>query len=292
MTAILCVDAGGSNCRARLYSAEGALLAQAAAGPCNPSTDLPRAAASLREVWLACAPAGLAAESVTLSIGGAGMFVTSVRDAFLAAIPPFAHAHVMSDGYAALIGAAGGRPAALIIAGTGIVGHRLYADGTSIQRDGWGWIGGDRGSGAWIGRRALRHALAVLDGLAPADPLSNSVIDALDARDRRKGGWLIGMGPEKLAALVPLVLGADCATAAAIIDGAAAQLAGLATTLDLDADTTLFLAGGLAGVLRERIGERLGRDVATPAADAFTGCLLVARGDAPEERMIERRGQA
>jgi len=225
---------------------------------------------------------------VTFAIGGAGLYVAPVREAFLAAVPPFGRSVVMSDGYAALIGAGGGKPAALIIAGTGVVGHRLYADGHSIQRDGWGWIGGDRGSGAWIGRRALRHALAVLDGIAEADALSSAVIAALGADDRRSSAWIAGLGPERLAALAPLVLATRCATATAILVRAAALLAALAGTLDPRGETTLFMAGGLANVLRGPVAKLLGRPMAPPEADAIAGCHLVARGKAPPEQVIEQ----
>ena len=284
-----CVDAGGTNSRARLYGPDGAVWAQASAGPCNPSTDVPRAIASLRQLWDACA-GGRDPATVTLALGGAGQHVAPARAAFLAGLPPFGRSVVMSDGYAALIGASGGSPAALIIAGTGVVGHRLYDDGRSIQRDGWGWIGGDRGSGAWIGRRAMRHALAVLDGLVPPDALAEAVIEALGAQDRKAGDWLVGLGPERLAALVPVVTQADCASAAAILRRAAQQLAGLAGTLDAGPGVPLFMAGGLAGTLRDAVAGILGRPVESPAKDAIAGCLLVARGAAPLEQVIPPAG--
>lgn len=278
-----CIDAGGTNSRARLVGPGGAVLAEAKAGPCNPSTDLPRAAASLHELWSACAD-GRDPAAVTLAIGGAGLYVAPVRAAFLAALPAFGRCIAMSDGYAALIGASGGQPAALIIAGTGVAAHRLYADGTSIQRDGWGWIAGDRGSGAWIGRRALRHATAVLDGIARPDALSAAVIAELRAEDRRAGAWLTGLGPDRLAALVPLVLASGCGAATAILQRAAELLAALAGTLDLTPETALYMAGGLADALRGRVANLLGRPVAAPRADAMTGCYLVASGAAPDER--------
>lgn len=279
----LCVDAGGSSCRARLVDAGGATLAEATGGPCNPSTDLARAVASFSELWRGCG-AGRDPAEVTLSIGGAGLYVPDVRAAFLAAIPPFARALVMSDGYSALVGASGGQPAGLIITGTGVVAHRLYADGRSIQRDGWGWIGGDRGSGAWIGRRALRHALSVLDGIDKPDALSDAVIAHLRA-DSRPGGWLLGLGPERLAAMAPLALAAGDATSEAILHGAARHLANLAGALDV-AETPLFMAGGLAGALRGRVAALLGREVLAPARDAMHGCFLVATGQAPPEQAI------
>ena len=110
----------------------------------------------------------------------------------------------MSDGYAALIGAGAGAPCSLLIIGTGIAGHRLYANGWSIQRDAWGWIAGDRGSGSWIGQKALRHFFAALDGVVPQDGLSRAVLGAIggvEASCARAGcaAW----GRERLAALAP-----------------------------------------------------------------------------------------
>lgn len=286
-----CVDAGGSRCRGRIVDAAGVMLAQAEDGPCNPSTDHDRAVASLTQLWAACAAAtGRAPNEVTFAIGGAGLVAPAIRKRFLAACPPFARAVVMSDGYAALIGAGGGRPGALIIAGTGVVAHRLFADGHSIIRDGWGWIGGDRGSGAWIGQKALRHALSAVDGLVLHDRVSLAVLTILREQQRSAGGWLVGLGPDRLAAMAPLVLeAADAGDAAAerILAGAAAHLAALAESMALMPDDPLFLSGGLAPVLRPRVAARLGRDLATPAADAITGCLLVATGAAPQENMTD-----
>ncbi len=294
-----CVDAGGTRCRGRLIGADGQVLAEGEDGPCNPATDLARAVASLARLWTRCAgAAGLAAAApgdVTLALGGAGLAGAAVRRSFLDAAPRFGRTVVMSDGYAALVGAGGGGPCGLIIVGTGVAGHRLYADGRSIERDGWGWIGGDRGSGAWIGQRALRHALAVYDGVLPPGLLAKSVLAALRAHATEPRSWLVGMGPDRLAALAPAVLAAAAAgdaTAAAILERAVVHLAALAGTLDLGESETLYVAGGLAAVMRPRLSQRLGRAVAVPAADACTGCYLVATGAAPPERVIEREGGA
>ncbi len=289
---IFCVDAGGTRCRGGLVATSGSTLAEAEDGPCNPATDIDRAAASLTGLWAACAiragrdPAAVG--DVTLALGGAGLSVPAARSGLLDAVPRFARAVVMSDGYAALIGASGGAPSGLIIAGTGVAGHRLFADGTSIERDGWGWIGGDRGSGAWIGQRALRHALAVADGLAPRDGLADSVFAELRALSAAPRGWIPLLGPERLGAMAPLVLRAAAAgepAALAIRDRAAAHLGALAGALHLDAGEPLFLAGGLADSLRALVAQRVGHPVATPAADAREGCRLVATGAAPPERV-------
>jgi glucosamine kinase len=290
-----CVDAGGSTCRGRITAAAGAVLAQAQSGPCNPTTDLDRAAASLTDLWHACAAAaGRDAGDVgdvTFAIGGAGLLAPAIRRRFLAACPRFARTEVMTDGYAALIGAGGGRPCALIITGTGVVAHRLFPDGRSIIRDGWGWIGGDRGSGAWLGQKAIRHALAALDGVVPHDGLSRSVLAALRAHGSESGAWLVGVGPDRLATFAPLVLDAAAAgdpAATRLLARAAAHLAALAASLGVTADDALYMAGGLAPSLRPRVSGLLGRAVAAPADDAIAGCLLVATGAAPPEALIDR----
>jgi len=294
--AIFCVDAGGTGCRGRLYDARGAVLAHGEAGPCNPSSDLATASASLAELWRRCAggagrdPADL---SHVLAIGGAGLFTPAIRKSFLAAIPRFDRVVAMSDGYAALIGAGGGAPCALIIAGTGVVAHRLRDDGLTLQRDGWGWIAGDRGSGAWLGQRALRHALAAVDGLVPRDALADAVLARLREDEARLGGWLVGIGQSRLGALAPLVLqAADAgdATAARIMARAADHLAALARALGLGADVPLYMAGGLAGTFRAQVAARLGRAVSVPEEDAIVGCRLVAIGAAPAERIIDPLG--
>ena len=285
----LCIDGGGTRSRARLVDEGGTSLTSAMGGPCNPSTDREQALASLRDVWTRCARAvGLDPEDcgrVGLAIGAAGLFVPRTRVSFLAACPPFSSAAAMSDGYAALIGATGGAPGALVVAGTGVAGHRLYADGRSIQRDAWGWVAGDRGSGAWLGRAALRHCLEAIDGVKPADRLARGILDAIGGTAALADGWLRDLGPDRLGQLAPVVLDlAHKGEPAALHLRARAldHLAALVTTLDAS-EVPLYAAGGIAEHLRSLLVLRLGREARKPKADAVTGCWLVASGQAPDE---------
>lgn len=71
---------------------------------------------------------------------------------------------VASDALTTHLGALDGRPGAVVAAGTGVVTmgtdhHRIFR-----QVDGWGYMLGDEGSGAWIGRAGLEAALRAADG--------------------------------------------------------------------------------------------------------------------------------
>ncbi len=286
----LCVDGGGTRSRGRLLNRDGGRLAQSASGPCNPSTDRHRALASLAELWGTCAAAAHRPADdlrcVTLAIGAAGLYVPSTREAFLAAAPRFGRVVALTDGYAALVGAGGGAPSALIVAGTGVAGHRLFADGHSIQRDAWGWVAGDRGSGAWIGRKALRHFFAAIDGLVPADDLSLAIGEAIGGTRGIEAGYLRDMTPDRLGALAPPVLDLAArgqATALALRTRAVAHLEALAGLLAAD-KVPLYAAGGVADVLRPLLAARLSLPVLVPEEDALHGCWLVASGQAPPER--------
>src|SRR5699024_11813290 len=73
-------------------------------------------------------------------------------------------------------GALGGRAGVVVAAGTGSVALGTDLRETWRRTDGWGYLLGDRGSGAWIGGQGLQHALRALDGLSDGSPelLANS----------------------------------------------------------------------------------------------------------------------
>ena len=290
---IHCVDGGGTKSRARLVDAAGAALAESEGGPCNPSTNLDRAVATFNTLWRSCAAtAGLNPDklgNVVLSIGAAGLYVPSARARFLAAIPQFAETITLSDGYAALIGAGGGNPCGLIAVGTGVAGHRLWPNGWSARRDAWGWIGGDRGSGAWLGRKALRHTLMVIDGIRQRDGLSERVLAGVGGR-AHLAEMISGVTPDRLAALAPIVLAAaeeGVSHAIEIRRRAIEHLTALARVLDIGDGDSLYATGGLASVFAPCVGERLRHALALPEADAMHGSYLVATGRAPGERVID-----
>ncbi|WP_433686481.1 N-acetylglucosamine kinase [Micromonospora carbonacea] len=74
---------------------------------------------------------------------------------------------IADDSVTAYLGALGPVPGAVVAAGTGAVVLAADAAGRTARSDGWGADLGDRGSGHWIGRTAIRLALRDRDRAAP-----------------------------------------------------------------------------------------------------------------------------
>ncbi len=284
----LCVEGGGTHSRAALFrDAEEQPVATAEAGSCNPSTSLSAATAAVAAMWEKIAAAsGTEPASVRAVLGCAGLVPPDVRARFLAAIPSFGEAFAISDGYASLVGAGSGAPCGMIVAGTGCAGHRLRADGLSLQRDGWGWIGGDRGSGFWIGLRAVRHALKVRDGVAESTLLDERINAQLGKEDYEAAATLTYPQPHEIAALARIVFACaeqGDATAENVLVAAAAHLRELFGSLGCLPEEPLFLSGSIAEALQGRIAAGMHKVPQVPQARALEGCRFVSCSAAPLE---------
>lgn len=286
---VFCLEGGGTHSRGALHLPGGdGPAALAASGACNPTSDFDGSLRSARSVWEALrAETQVDPSEVVVVMGVAGLNPDGVREGFVGALSEeFRQVVPMSDGYAALVGSGGGRPCGMIVAGTGCAGHRLRPDGTSFQRDGWGWIGGDRGSGAWIGLRAIWHALSALDGVVESDRLAEAVAEELGGTEPRIAAWLGESMPQDIASIARCVF--ECAAehggrAEEILNEAAAHLRELFRSLECDPSEPLFLSGTIAEALADRIAEGMDtKPVASPGM-ALEGCRLVAAGKAPLE---------
>ncbi len=75
---------------------------------------------------------------------------------------------VTNDAVTAHLGALGGSPGVVVVAGTGAIA--LAADERAARADGWGTRLGDDGGGYWIGRAGLAAALRAHDGRRGGSP--------------------------------------------------------------------------------------------------------------------------
>ncbi len=254
------VDGGGSGCRAVLALGDGRVVGRGAGGSANPFAVGVEAAwqGVLRAVHEALAQAGVGPASLANAhacLGLAGVDRPGVREAFLAAAPSLASLRLESDVHVALVGAFGREEGALLIAGTGSIAYAVTADGARHRVGGWGFMVGDEGGGAWLGREAVRAALHAFDGRGPATTLQEVVFARWGPDVAALSGRVRAATPRDYAAFAPDALAAaegGDAVAARLRAEAVAQLALLTRALERRLPTgevPFTVAGSLAKAL-------------------------------------------
>lgn len=283
------VDGGGSGTRALVHAVQGGELGRGCAGPSALQQGIPQAWSNvLLAVRRAFEEAGQAVpawDRCILAAGLSGVSHAPWRDAFLAQNPGFVRLQAETDSYTMLLGAHGGRPGAILIAGTGSIAEALRADGSRATVGGWGFRVDDEGSGAWLGLQAVRHGLAAFDGRANASPLARRVwMHCGDEREALQE-WCGRAGQFEFAQLARAVF--ECEES----DPAAARLLAQATSgleeLALAVDPHGRLPLAVAGSIGERLAPRMRpfvRSRIVPAqAGAEQGALTLARRVRQEE---------
>ena len=276
MTFYLGIDGGGSGCRAALCDAAGVVVGRGEAGAANIWSD-PDAA--VRNILAAAA---LAAPGVDLAgvVAGLGLAGANVPEAVasLEGRLPFARSRVETDAYVALKGALGEADGITAALGTGSV-YGAQRGGVVRMIGGWGFLLGDQGSGARIGRALLERALLAHDGVVETTPLLASVLAgrggpaAIVAFGRRAA-------PADFAREVPRVLAAAAAgdaAAAALLGEAEAAVARAIERLQAEGPVPVCFLGGLGPVFAARLAGRWPGLIREPRGTALDGALGLAR---------------
>jgi glucosamine kinase len=277
------IDGGGTSTRALLARADGAVIGRGSAGPSALGQGIAQA---WRNVELAIRHAFQSAglpvsprEHCAIAAGLSGVSNVPWREAFLAANPGYAHLEAETDSFAMLMGAHGGKPGAILIAGTGSVAEALRADGSRCTVGGWGFPVGDEGSGAWLGLHAVRHAQAALDGRANAGPLARHVWSTCGADRDALQAWCDHAGQFAYAQLAPSVFeheGADPA-AAELLARAVTALETIALAVDPKGRLPLAVSGSVGRLLAPRMAPAVRSRLVEAADGAAAGVLMLVR---------------
>lgn len=290
-----CVDGGASNTRVALFDADGQRLGLTVGGPTSLTV---RGAEAWQEILSALENLARAISlegdylaNTHFGIGLAGANNTHQRELFLAAAPAVGALRVSTDAYIAALGAHGGAPGAVVIIGTGSVGYRIEAAGRCRLVGGWGFLAGDEGSGAWIGRQAITQSTMVLDARHSnrATDMHRAVIEHCGRSRDEMLTWLWGAEPARFAEIAPLVVeyaGRGDRAALAIADEAGREVDALADALDPGRNVPLALVGGLAEPLNPFLPERLRRWATAAQEEPISGALMLAQGRAPDETIM------
>ncbi|WP_127573714.1 N-acetylglucosamine kinase [Georgenia faecalis] len=165
MAGTLAVDLGGSGSRARWTSTAGPQRTATGGGLRVSGAGLvavPLVTALIDDLGLDAGDVDGACVGLSglLTLGdGAHAIADAVRER-LGAVPTV----VASDAVTSSVGALGGEPGAVVLAGTGCTALGTDLADTWHKVDGWGHVLGDAGSGSWIGARGLTAAFEQHDG--------------------------------------------------------------------------------------------------------------------------------
>ena len=278
MGLIIGVDGGGSGCRAIVADADGAVLARAEGGPANIATD-PEGA--LRAILGCCegavrqAAGASAADEMRRARAGLGIAGANARGAAdrLAAALPFTRCRVETDAMTAARGALGPEDGILAAIGTGSVFVRQQA-GQLRQFGGWGIVLGDEGSGARLGRSALRRALMAAEGFVPMTGYLATLID-------RFGGpegviaFSLTARPADFAPLAPEITTSDDPACRAIWAESVSDIAETLSSLGCGPDLPVTFTGGLGMACAAALPQVPQRPARGTSLD---GALMLARG--------------
>ena len=266
---IVGIDAGGSSTRARALE-RSALVFEGVGGPGNPLMAGPETIRSSYQAALDGCPA--ATRVAACVSGGGGEAQRAQIAALLADRFPYADVHVAPDYVAAFLAAPPGGDVC-IVAGTGSVVCSRAADGSFLVSGGRGWILGDHGGAARLGRAALEHYVADVLGV-PAS-FAATVQELFGDGDWRSVVRAVHAAPNPaplLANAAPLLTAAAESGQQWAIEQLALEMGALAATAARHIDQHL------AGTATIRIALSGGIWSSPAAQSAFTAALRQASG--------------
>ncbi|MCO1339786.1 hypothetical protein BJH93_12930 [Kocuria polaris] len=300
--AVVGLDVGGSKTHAVL-TIDGVQTAEVLAGSANPSSvGVQEAGRQLASVFARLTDGNPRPERICAGVAGADTDESRAEfAALLTRHAPGAAVTVVHD-TALLLAAAGLEAGIALIAGTGSVAWgRAPGDGAEAAREarvgGWGYLLGDEGSGYWVARAAVRHALELIDLGDGPDRLSQQLAAdcGLQGVEELLGHFYAN--PERRywasrSRVVFELAAAGDPAASVIVAGAAdalaylvarvaGRLAGPAGTRPLP----VVMAGGMAvnqPLLQRHVRDRLAghglHDVRVLDADPVQGAVALAAG--------------
>jgi N-acetylglucosamine kinase len=200
---------------------------------------------------------------------------------------------ITHDAHIALVGATGGEPGIIVIAGTGSIAYGRNNAGKTARAGGWGYVFGDEGGAFDIARQALRAILRHEEGWGPPTALREKLLAATDSPSANAllhRCYTADYPRERVAQLARMVdqcAAEGDAVAGAIVDKGSQELAMLAAAVRRqlfsdDEPVNVHYVGGVfeSLILRERFRMLLelggSTSVRAPIAGPAKGALLEA----------------
>lgn len=280
------IDAGSYQCRVKLTDSDGNELASNCVKTTPMASDFSAAiTTALTAVEQAFARAGLppdAQRQASAAFGLASGHIGHLCQQAQAWPMPFMQHRVVSDLEIACLGAHAGQCGGVLIVGTGSQGTAF--DGQQFHSvGGWGFALADQGSGAQLGRSALRLALSCHQRLNTHTPLTQALMAQFEQDVERMQQWASTATPSQWASFSPLIF--DYAArqdnlALHLIDQLAADIDDLLAFLTNSSQQgKVSLLGGIANPITPYLAPNSRRRLRKPLGDVLQGALLLARSD-------------
>ena len=234
------VDGGQSSTTALIGDETGRVVGFGRGGPCNHVQASEGRAKFLNAIGgcirQASEQAGIrsaAFEAACLGFSGG----PADKEALVRELLPGVELLVTDDALVGLVGACGGEPGVITIAGTGSIAYGRNGEGRTARAGGWGYIFGDEGAAFDIVRQALRAALRFEEGWGPETALKRVLLEAAGAASANElmHKFYTDEWPRSrvatLSKLVDHAADEGDSSACLILDAAAQQLATLAAAV-------------------------------------------------------------
>lgn len=277
------IDGGGSKCRARLCDREGHVLGEGQSGAANVALGLDVTFGEIRKATaLALEDAGMAdapLSALHAGAGLAGMPQRREREELRRHPHPFASFAADTDAYTACLGAHGGADGAILIIGTGTCGITI-ANGDVTYVGGWGLVIGDEGSGAYLGRAAVRRALREHDGILPRSLIGDTIMSRFKSEAEQLVTWAATARPGDYGKFVPVIIEhaqTGDSVARDLLHESGTDICLLVEALLAKGAPNVALVGGLAGPIQPWLPERIRPLLVKPKGDPLDGALMLAR---------------
>jgi glucosamine kinase len=267
-----------------LEDVQGNLLAEAIAGPANAARNL---SGSINAIIEASEKAvskagvqGLSLNHIHAGIGLAGINIPHVKQAFLKQSLPFANWNITTDLHIACLGAHLGQNGAIVIVGTGSSGVAIH-NGQQFEIGGYGFVVGDKGSGAWLGKMAISHCLDTLDGIAANNLLSEQIMSLLECDNAFDlVNLTLDAKPAFFASVAPLILQLAASKqedALLLVNQAATYINKICRRLLDGKLERLSLIGGITQPLLPYLDKQLQTIIEPAQASPEQGAILFAK---------------
>jgi glucosamine kinase len=278
---ILGIDAGGTKTLGRLQQRSSGRSWQLKMGSASLTNDYNNAAATLYQLISNLFElAQCSGEQVTVVAGVPGAGNLQLRKSLelhLAELCP--NLWITTDAKTSVYGANHGEPVVVVALGTGSVGMRLEANGQERQFGGWGFIIGDEGSGAILGKMAVRQVLDELDRTRRfGSKLAKAVTAVIGTDPANILSWLKNAAVNDFSRLAPLVLplAPACPQAATVFKHYLEDVVELIDLSCLDVDLPVVILGGLAEGTIPHLPDRIRRKIIPASGTSVDGALLLA----------------